>query len=177
MSKEDKFIFDRERELIDKIRRERQLEAVQQEEREGIAKVLSTTEALADEALSLGFDQKTVEILHLVPLIQMAWADNEVTVNERITILKIASERGIASNSVAFEFLELLLLQRPSNHFFERTNNVIVYLLKNSNLKRDAILSQIEDVANASRELFGFGAKINDEEKALIEELKVLFKV
>ena len=76
---EEKYFQAESAEKKEKLRRRRQLEAVRQKEREGIAAALNTSEACAEEAMNLGFDADTARLLPLVPLIQVAWADGKVT--------------------------------------------------------------------------------------------------
>jgi hypothetical protein len=174
---EEKYIKQSESDQIARIRRQRQLEALRQEERDGIAKVLHSSDDVADAALELGFDRETARILHLVPVIQVAWADDTIQPDEREKVLTLARDRGISETSPAYEFLELLLDKKPSELFFERTNQVIAHLLERdaSGLETADLLEQARDVAQAAGGFFGFGDKISDEEKELIEELTELF--
>ncbi len=174
---EEKYIKQSESDQIARIRRQRQLEALRQEERDGIAKVLHSSDDVADAALELGFDRETARILHLVPVIQVAWADDTIQPDEREKVLSLARDRGISETSPAYEFLELLLDKKPSELFFERTNQVIAHLLERdaSGLETADLLEQARDVAQAAGGFFGFGDKISDEEKELIEELTELF--
>jgi len=174
---EDKYIKQAESDQIARVRRERQLEALRREEREGIADVLQTSQEIAAEAMDLGFDRETSRILHLVPLIQMAWADGEVQDDERARVLQASHDRGITRGSAAHEFLELLLDQRPSDLFFERTNTVIAHLLKQDPTGREAhdLIEHAKSVATAAGGFFGLG-KVSADEQALIEDLKDLFE-
>lgn len=171
---EDKYIKQAESDQISRIRRERQLAALRQEEQEGIASVLHTTDDIAAAALELGFDRETARILHLVPIIQVAWADNQIQDDEREQILEMASTAGIDGG--AHEFLELLLAERPSDLFFERTNKVIAHLLASDSSGHEAedLLERAKQVASASGGILGFG-KVSSDEKALLEQLSDLF--
>lgn len=173
---EEKFIAQNEADQVAKIRRERQLEALRQEEREGIASVLHSNQDVANEALELGFDRETARIMHLVPVIQVAWADGEVQRAEREKVLEMAHSRGISAGSPASDFLELLLDKRPSDLFFERTNQVIAHLLTDDVTGRETedIFERARQVASAAGGFFGFN-KIHEEEQKLIDELSELF--
>lgn len=174
---EEKYIKRAESDQISRIRRKRQLEALQKEERDGIASVLHSSDDVAAAALELGFDKETARILHLVPVIQVAWADGIIQDDERRSVLEMAKERGITETSAAYDFLELLLEKRPSDLFFERTNQVIAHLLERdaSGLETAEVLDRAREVAEASGGFFGLGNKISDEEKALIDDLADLF--
>ena len=173
---EDKFVHEREQQKIEDIRRERRLAALQKEEREGIAAALDTTEDVAEEALSLGFDAETSRILHLIPLIHVAWADGSVSRAERTAVLEAAAKRGLDPKDEAYAFLEELLDRKPTDLFFERANHVIVKLLEHHGEEADDILAQLDIVAKASGGFFGLKNSISDEEETLIAELKTIFK-
>lgn len=172
---EEKYIKQAESDQIARIRRERQMAALRQEERAGIASVLHTTDDIAAEALELGFDRETARILHLVPIIQVAWADSEIQDIERQKIVEMATYRGITG--AAMGFLDLLLNERPSDLFFERTNKVIAHILTSDPTGRETedLLEHARAIASASGGLFGFG-KVSAEEKALLDELVALFQ-
>ncbi len=177
---EDKYIKQTETDQIARIRRERMLAALRQEEREGIAAVLHTDEAVAEEAMELGFDRSTARVLHLVPLIQMAWADDSVQEGEREEILKIADQNGIERGTPAYEFLELLLAQRPTDLFFERTNRVIRHLLANNatGAEAETLIEQARAVAEAAGGIPILGLnKISKEERDLIDKFANIFKL
>lgn len=176
MSNEDKYVHDREQEKIDKIRRERQLKAIQAEETEGIAHILNTTDEIAAEALALGFDKKTSRILHLVPLLQVAWADGDVDQDEKEAILSAARRNGVDDRSEAYDFLSLLMEKQPSDTFFSRVHAVIASLIESESLEKADLFREMENVADASGGLFGFG-KTSASEKKLISELKTILKL
>ncbi len=175
MSDEDKYAHDRDQEKIDKIRRDRQLAAIKNDEKAGIAAILDSSDAVAEEAMDLGFDKKTVRILHLVPLLQVAWSDGILDKDEKAAILKAAAKHGVEDGTEAYEFLELLTSQQPSDSFFKRTQHVIASLL-DTDVEKEEILKDIESVAQASGGLFGLG-KISAGERELIAELKSILKL
>lgn len=168
---EEKFIKQSESDQIKRIRRERQLAALRQEEQDEIAGVLNTSEAVAAEALDLGFDRETARILYLIPVIQVAWADDQIQDAEREQLLEMAAARGVGQGA-ALEFLELLLDERPSDLFFERTNKVISHLLASdpSGVDGADLLARARAVAGAAGGFFGFG-KVSREEQALLDDL------
>ncbi len=176
MSDEDNYILQQEKEKLARERRERQLAALRAEERGAIAGVLATSEEVADEALDLGFDSETARILHLVPVIQVAWADGKLDDKEREKVLELAKERGVDSASPAYEFLELLLDTEPSKQFFARTNKVIAHLVSDGGIESsDSLLDLCRAVAEASGGFFGLGNHISGDEAKLMQELGELF--
>ena len=76
---------------------------------------------------ALGIDEVTVEVLALLPLIQVAWADGEIQPEERATILKIARERYHLGEDGA-HLLQGWLTHPPSPSYLERSRRVLVAL-------------------------------------------------
>ena len=95
---EDKYFKQRQLERREQARRERELTALRETEREGIAEVLNTSEEIAEEALELGFSQETSRVLPLIPLIQVAWVDGSVSSAEERAILDLA-ELGLPAQA------------------------------------------------------------------------------
>lgn len=171
---EDKYFQEVERERRERLRRERELEAIRLVERDGIARMLHTSEDIAAEALELGFDAETARVLPLIPLIQVAWADGSVTINEQRTILEAAVEHGINEDSAAYHFLGRLCNEQPSELFFERVNRVIMHIVKGDPQSwiTMSLPELCREVAEASGGFLGlFGEKISPNEMALINEL------
>ena len=178
-SEEEKYIARREAQKKEDAMRERQLEAIKDQERDKIKGELETTDELAQEALELGFDSTTARVLPLIPLIEVAWADGTVTSAENRTVLELAEKYGIEAGSPSHNFLKMLLFEEPSDVFFERVNRVIAHLVS-ENPEHWSDMSVIElskQVAQASGGLFGLLESVSEEEREVIEELAELFSV
>lgn len=178
MTDEEKYIARKEVDKIHDQRRERQLEALRDEERSKIAVALNTSEDVAAEALELGFDAATSSVLPLIPLIQVAWVDGKLTESEAQKVLEIAKARNVHAPE-ALEFLDMMLAKRPSAVFFERTDRVISHIIAQdpSNEATSDILELAKAVAEASGGFFGLKDPVGKEEKALLAELADLFNV
>src|SRR5215216_1178357 len=117
-TQEEEYFRKREQELIDKMRQRAEADAGRQRlsERSGIAdaEILQDLEAL-------GYTPDTVLLLHLVPLVEMAWAEGGVSDRERSLILEAARARGVEDDSAAARQLAQWLAVRPSDRFFETT--------------------------------------------------------
>ena len=124
---EEEYFHKKEKELLEKLRRRMQAEA----ERGQIAEALGVQDAeILSDLQALGYTRETVALLHLVPLIQVAWADGDVTLRERELILELAGSRGIAEDSNAYQQLVGWLTERPSEQFFQDTLRVIAGLFE-----------------------------------------------
>ena len=73
----------------------------------------------------LGFTRETVTILHLVPLVQVAWSDGGVSEGEHSKIREIAALRGMMPGAPGYVLLEKLLHTRPSERVFDVCWSVI----------------------------------------------------
>ncbi|HEV8267074.1 MAG TPA: hypothetical protein VGR00_02525, partial [Thermoanaerobaculia bacterium] len=102
-SKEEEYFHKKERELIEKVRQRARL---------GEAAGVEDTTVLG-HLEALGFDRDTVGLLHLVPLVQVAWSDGEVSAAERKEIHDAAAARGVAAGSPARAKLDGWLSKRP----------------------------------------------------------------
>lgn len=162
-----------------KIRRQRQLEALQQQERAEIARTLETSEEIAEEAMELGFDAETARVLPLVPMIQIAWADGKVTRAENAEVEAKAAQFGVHPDTAAHDFLELLLDEEPSDLFFERVNQVIHHIVDEDpgGDIRSNVLDWSKAVAEASGGFFGMANPISKAERKILDEFAELFGV
>lgn len=176
---EDKYFERKQAEWREDRRREKRLEAIREKEREGIQEVLETSEEVAKEALELGFDKDTARVLPLVPLIEMAWADGEVSSAESRTVRELAKRFGLEPDSEAFDFMTLMLREEPSEVFFERVNRVVSHLVSENpdNWDRDSLVELVKQVAEASGGFFGLTNPINSDERDLLEDFAELFDV
>lgn len=162
-----------------KLRRQRQLEALREEERASIASTLDTTEDVAEEAMELGFDAETARVLPLVPLIQVAWADGKVTRAQTEKVKKKARKFGVEPETPADEFLQLLLDEQPTDVFFSRVNTVIRSVVDDDpggDIKSN-VLNWSKAVAEASGGFFGLTNPISKNERGVLDEFADLFEV
>ncbi len=176
---EEKYFKQRDLEKLAEARREQQLEAIRQQERESVQHVLQSSDEVAAEALALGFDSETARVLPLVPLIQMAWADGSVSTAENEKVLELAHQFGIDTDSPAHNFLTLLLGEQPSDVFFERVDRVIAHLVEeNPGYWQDkSVVELAREVAEASGGFFNLTSPINAKEGKLLGRFAELFSV
>jgi hypothetical protein len=172
-SREDEFFAAREQELIDKLRRRAALEA--EVGRMAESKAAANAEILASLE-ELGYTRETLTLLHLVPLVYVAWAEDFVTGREREQILQAARLRGIDEGSVAFAQLSEWLTTRPSDEFFEKALGIIHTMLEalppeeESAAVRD-LVAYSKRIASASGGLLGLWGAVSAEEQAAIDHV------
>ena len=170
---EEEYFHRKEKELIEKLRKRREAEAQVQElaEASGIP-----NEDILKTLQELGYTRDTVSLLHLVPLVSVAWADNKVSGPEREMILEAAQVHGIAEDSAAFAQLNDWLTKRPTDEFFDHTLHVIADLAGSEGaterlVDREKLLELSTRVAAAAGGILGLGSKISAEEQALLDRL------
>ena len=177
-SKEEEYFLRAETELLEKVR----TRAAKAAER----KALGEYHGVEDEEIlkafeEAGYDRESVQILHLVPIVQVAWVDGEISRAERDEILKIAAARNVVEGTPVHAKLLSWLDAPPAPQFFERTMEIISRLLelfpeeKRASLQSDVMTASLA-VASASGGFFGLGSKVSVDEKALIERFAVDFE-
>jgi len=172
-SLEDEYFHRKEKELIEKLRQRTAAEAGRKE--------LSEATGIPDEEIlktlqELGYTRETVALLHFVPLLQVAWADNSVSRQERDMILEAATLHGVEKDSAAYNQLTDWLDNRPSDQFFENTLRVIGAFLDHAPTSAGTpdergLLDKATRVAEASGGILGFGNKVSGEEQALLGKI------
>lgn len=177
-SLEEEYFRRKERELIEKLRQRTATEAEMKElsEATGIP-----NEEILKTLQELGYNRETVALLHFVPLLQVAWADNSVSRQEREMILEAAVLHGVEKDSAAYNQLTGWLENRPSDQFFENTLRVIGAFLENApesagTPDQQGLLDKATRVAEASGGILGFGNKVSGEEQALLEKIAEALK-
>ena len=176
-SVEEEYFHRKERELIEKMR----VRAAADEQRRRLGQEAGVADAeVLRDLQDLGYTPETVMLLHLVPLIQTAWAEGGVSPKERELIVKAARSRGIAAGSPADQQLDLWLTRRPSDELFEKTLRAIRTILQAQSEDARAasekdLLSLATAIAHASGGIVGFRA-VSEEERQILghisEELK-----
>jgi hypothetical protein len=175
-SLEEEYFRKHDARLIEKLR--------QRDSLEEIAKALALKLQIDDPQLlrrimALGVTLDTGAAFLLAPLVQIAWAEGQVTDRERETILRIAAERGIEETSPAYAQLLEWLRARPADEFFDTAVEAIkagVSVLspaeRSDHVKR--IVEACHQVAAASGglpRLLGLGTGVSSEEESLLDTI------
>lgn len=169
---EEEYFRKREQELIEKMRQRAAADAARRKmgEQAGVA-----DEEILQDLQALGYTADTVMLLHLVPLVQMAWAEGSVSDRERQLIIEAARARGIEAGSPADRQLAEWLAQRPSEELFDKTLRAVGAILESRSPEERAagqrdLVSFCTAIASASGGILGFGA-VTDEEKKLLARI------
>jgi hypothetical protein len=181
-SLEEEYFHRKEREVIDKMR----VRAAAEEQRRRLGEKAGVAdEDVLRDLQELGYTPETVMLLHLVPLIQTAWAEGGVSDRERTLIVKAARSRGITEGTPCDQQLHMWLSHRPSDEMFEKSLRAIRTILQAQPADaREAsekdLLSLATAIAAASGGIVGFHAVSAEERQILThisDELKKSGKV
>jgi hypothetical protein len=125
-AQEDAYFRNKEAELLDRRRRQAELEAEVRRIGESIGAV---DQRVLQGLLDLGYTRDTVVLLPLVPVVQIAWANGEVSSREAKRIRELALLRGLGEGTPAFKLLASWLVRKPSEEFLLESLRVIRCLL------------------------------------------------
>jgi hypothetical protein len=133
-------------------------------------------ESVLRELQALGYTCETARLVYFVPLVQVAWAEDNVTRSERKIILAIARFNGIKEGSLAYEKLVEMLDHRPSAECFERTLQMLSAILQGLKPEHRFVdphdlLTLCTTVAEASNVSVGFNV---DEGNVCYEEQRAI---
>jgi hypothetical protein len=135
-----------------------------------------TDDHVGAELQACGYDRETVRVLHLVPLLRVAWVDGEISREEKQHILEAARLHGVEPDSRAHRRLESWLEHQPGDEFFRKSLRAVRAVLhamepEQKHAQRFGLLSLCMKVAAASGGFFGLGSKISAAERALLTEI------
>jgi hypothetical protein len=170
---EDDYFRNRDRELLEVMRHRAEREQARQRMSD---RVESTNEALLDRLEELGFSDDTVPLVHLVPFVEMAWADGAVSPAARSRVIDAARERGVVEPSPAHRQLDAWLTTRPSAALFDEAPRLIAIMLgARSHGEREtyvqAVLDRCTTIASASGGVLGLG-KISSAERRVLDRIR-----
>lgn len=172
---EDAFFHDVDLKLIEELRTASKNKA----SRLALAKEAGINdEQLAKELIELEVTPESLVAIRLVPLVMVAWADREVSDEERDTVIAEARRLGIHADTVADKMLDSWLRKRPSQVLFDAwARYTRTLLLDIPHEIREAYVKEIKRemlaVARASGGMMGFGS-VNDQELDVLERLSDL---
>ena len=170
---EEKYFREKERELIERLK--------QKASKEAARKALSEAVGVSDESTlqtleEMGYDREVVTVLHFFPLVAVAWADGNISADERKKIVTAARAWGVHYGTAADKKLHEWLSSKPDETTTNRALRVIRDIMRFSGPEKQAdyhenILRLSEAVANASGGLLGIGSRISAAERKVIERV------
>lgn len=133
-----------------------------------------TDDELVGKLADLGIKKETIPVLHLVPLLQVAWADGEIQAGERELLLEAAGSTGVTGE--ALTALEGMLEKKPDPAFFDAAldfiRNMVAALPEG---EAEAAKGNLVDlawrVADASGGVFGLWGRVEADEKNALRSI------
>lgn len=171
-AQEESYFHRQDQKLIDQMReklaRERSAEDIR-------AETGLTDDALVEQLAALGVKKATIPVLHLVPLLQVAWADGEIQDGERELLLEAAEATGVTEGE-AREAFEGMLVKRPPQAYFDAAISFIRHMVAalpgGESAKAKANLVDLAyQIADASGGVFGLWGRVGDEEKVALRSI------
>ena len=130
---------------------------------------------LAERLVRLGFDSETACVLHILPLIQVAWANGEISRRERSRILHVLKLREVPEGSRAWVMCESLLSARPTDAFLQSCREVLRDVLHSGkpgqDLEERQLIDLCVDIAEVSGGLFGLHRTVSAAERTVIADI------
>ena len=167
---EEEYFQKQDRELIEKARQRAQAERQLRELGEQIG---VTDPETIRELAELGFTPETVRLLPLIPVLEMAWAEGDVTAPERKMLVDLARARGIVEGTAGDRQLAEWLDRRPDESVFRRAGRLINALFASGgrfDVTPNDLLKYCEAIAEASGGLFGI-RRVSGDERATLERI------
>lgn len=131
---------------------------------------------------TLGIDRSSYRVILLLPLVQVAWADGRIQVQERELILKAAGEHGLLSGPSG-QVLRGWLERQPTREQIETGRRLLVALThRHRGMGSELDASALDDVkqlcvqvAQAAGGLFDALFTVEQAEKAALDEISTEF--
>lgn len=169
---EDRYFLEQDEKLRAKLREELEAKAKAAAEHRHIAEQVGVSdEQLAARIRELGFEGETARVLHLFPLVAVAWADGQVGRQERAAIFRVAETHGIKPGTKAANLLASMLEKRPAKVVQDQILEVLRDILRAKGMHPHSVLDACVDIAEAGGGFLGIGGKVSAEERELIEQL------
>jgi hypothetical protein len=175
---EDSFFAKENEKLLEQMRQKQRMKAV----REPLAEISGIDDpALLDELVELGIEPATWTAISLIPLVEVAWVDEEMDEKERRAVLAAAEANGVFVGSPSHALLVSWLERRPDSRLFQTWGEYIVHLCsklgepEKQRLKAE-VLGRARSVAEATGGILGLGNKVSAGEARILAELEKAFE-
>ena len=174
-SLEDAYFAERDRQLIEDLKRK----LSKPESERLLAVSLGIEEHHLREMAHIGPGVDVVPTMAILPLVEVAWCDGDVSAAEKKAILKATVDLGMPENSPFYLFLQNWLDAKPSaaaldlwklyvKDFMAKVDPVTAVKIQ------EGIMGRAEKVAAAAGGILGFH-KISDAERKCLNDLRAAF--
>jgi hypothetical protein len=140
-----------------------------------------TDHKVLTELIDCGVRAESLNLLTVVPLVHVAWANGRIEAEERAAILEAAAQVGVRADSPGFVLLNGWLCCRPHRTLIRTWKDYVGAIRKFLSPEAYQVLhfttiSRARTVAEAAGGLMGF-LKVSRAEEAAIQELNLAFIV
>ena len=170
---EDEYFYKHDRELLETMRR--------QDVADKVLHDLAAITGIEDEDTlrtlqRLNYDEQTVVLLGIVPLVQVAWSDGWVNDREREEIFRIAELAQVHPQDPSWRRLSDWLTNRPSEELFQLTLGALRASFQAASpatreQRMNELVSNCTVVASAAGGLWRLWSKISDAEHRAIHQI------
>ena len=169
---EDEYFHKRDQELTERAR----LRAHEDAARARLAEQADVfDQGMLGNLQNLGYTAETVMLVHVMPLVGVAWADGQVTDLEREMIVAAARLDGVEAGSTADAQMAEWLTNPPSDALRDDSLHVLGAMLRMRPAAERAVaerdlISSCTHVASASGGVLGYG-RISDQERQVLNRI------
>lgn len=174
---EDAFFAERDRQLLESL----QHKLTAEEKQRVLASAVGISESRMLQAVT-GLEPgiQVSIIAALMPLIEVAWCDGDVSPKEREAILRAAREMNMPLEPILQQLLEKWLEKKPSAEAVTAWEEYMQALCSTLDATtrvhlRDAIMGRAEKVAAATGGFLGLGNKVSATEQACLDKMSQYF--
>ncbi len=138
-----------------------------------------TDHKVLTELIDCGVRAESLNLLTLVPLVHVAWANGRIEGEERTAILEAAAQVGVRADSPGFVLLNGWLCCRPHRTLIRTWKDYVAAIRKflspeAYNVLHSSTVNRARSVAESAGGLLGF-LKVSRAEEAAIQELNLAF--
>lgn len=140
---------------------------------------------LLERVRQLGLNPEATPALFVAPLVQVAWAEGNISRDEQDAVLRLALSRGIEADSPPYNQILEWLAVRPSDATFDTAVETLKYGFavlpeaeRDDRIKR--LVEACHEVAAASggglAALLGLGSSVSDVEASMLDSITSMLR-
>lgn len=174
---ENAYFAERDRELADTLKKRLNADEMR--------RLLHYSLGLTDELAGKGFARlqtslEVVAAMAVMPMVEVAWCDGEVSAGEKAAVLRGAVDIGITPDSPLYQFLNNWLDKRPPAAAMQAWRDYVKAYVEIVDpaiaaKTKENIIARTEKIARAAGGFLGMGDKISSAEQECLDNLAAAF--
>lgn len=174
---EEAYFHQKDEELLKALQRRMSAEEAERV----LQKAIGIADEMSIQAVTrLDAGVQVLTAMALLPLIEVAWCDGDVSAEERRAILKAATEFQLEDGSTIHKLLEQWLERRPTPESLAAWKHYVQAIcatLEPASVAKlkEGVIGRAEKIAKAAGGILGFGSKVSGAEQACLDELAKSF--